>query len=69
MKILVTSPIGIAGVHTPAGSVVELPDQLAREIIHAGTALEHVESKVSALVESVATSEDSAATKAPRKKG
>jgi hypothetical protein len=67
MKILVTSPIGIKGVHTPAGSVVELPDNLAREIIHSGTALEHLESEiVKTEVSEVETVQDS---KGLRKKG
>ena len=60
MKILVTSPIGIKGIHTPAGSVVDLPEHLALEIIHSGTAKAHVDSKETAPVAPVAS---------PKKKG
>jgi hypothetical protein len=73
MKILVTSPIGLKGVHTPAGSIVDLPTPLALEIIHSGRAVEHIESKT---VESVApvapvtsSEEEAPAPKSPRKKG
>lgn len=73
MKILVTSPIGIKGVHTPAGSVVDLPEPLALEIIHSGTAKAHIESKASPPVETVApvasSEEEAPASKPPRKKG
>jgi hypothetical protein len=76
MKILVTSPIGLKGVHTPAGSIVDLPTPLALEIIHSGRAVEHIESKASAQVESVApvapvtsSEEEAPAPKSPRKKG
>lgn len=67
MKILVISPIGIKGAHTPAGSVVELPDQLAREIIHSGTAREHIESEITQ--EEPQDAETLQASKGSRKKG
>jgi len=75
MKILVTSPIGIKGVHTPSGSVVDLPEPLALEIIHSGTATAYVESKEASPVvpivpvAAVASSEEESTAKAPRKKG
>lgn len=73
MKILVTSPIGIKGEHTPAGSIVDLPEPLALEIIHSGRADKHIDGKASAPVETVApvasSQEEAPASKPPRKKG
>ena len=73
MKILVTSPIGIKGVHTPAGSIVDLPEHLAREIVHAGTAVEHIQSelveKVAPIVSPTEETAEAEPAKAGRKKG